>query len=79
MNIIRWILVIPAFIVSYAIMRWVCLFLLLAFAGASGIIYAISSCIIEGGLAIGMGLFASIKVAPSHKRQLFMHYLPLFQ
>lgn len=67
MNIIRWILVIPAFILSYAIMRWVCLFLLLVFAGASGIIYAISSCIIEGGLAIGMGLFASIKVAPSHK------------
>lgn len=67
MNIIRWILVIPAFILSYAIMRWVCLFLLLAFVGASGIIYAISSCIIEGGLAIGMGLFASIKVAPSHK------------
>ncbi|AXB82666.1 hypothetical protein ACG98G_05160 [Megasphaera hexanoica] len=67
MNIIRWILVIPAFVISYVVMRWICLFLLLSFAGASGIIYAISSCIVEGGLAVGMGLFASIKVAPSHK------------
>lgn len=67
MNVMRWVLVLPVFIISYAVIRWACLFLLLTFAGASGIIYAIGSCIVEGGLAVGMGLFASIKVAPAHK------------
>lgn len=67
MNVMRWVLVLPVFIISYAVIRWACLFLLLTFAGASGIIYAIGSCIVEGGLAVGMGLFTSIKVAPSHK------------
>lgn len=67
MNVMRWVLALPVFIISYAVIRWACLFLLLTFAGASGIIYAIGSCIVEGALAIELGLFAATKIAPTHK------------
>ena len=67
MNIIRWLLVIPVCIISFVIMRWVCLFFLMAGLGNAGIISAVGTCIIEGGLAVGMGLLAAMKMAPSHQ------------
>lgn len=67
MNSIRWLLVIPVCIISFVIMRWVCLFFLMAGLGNAGIISAVGTCIVEGGLAVGMGLFAAMKMAPSHQ------------
>lgn len=67
MNVLRWILVLPSFIISYGIIRFIALSLILIFAGTTGILYAFCSLVVEGILATMFALAASVWVAPSHR------------
>ncbi|MCQ5209384.1 MAG: hypothetical protein UCI88_07215 [Megasphaera massiliensis] len=67
MNVLRWILVLPSFIVSYGLVRFIALALILIFAGTTGFLYAFCSIVVEGILATMFALATSVWVAPSHR------------
>ena len=68
-NIIRWILIIPAYIVSYVMIRFLALgsFTMFSMIG-DGLLYAVYEIFIEGLIAPLFSIIAAWKVTPYHKK-----------
>lgn len=67
MKVLRWILVLPSFIVAYGLVWFIALALISIFARTTGILYALRSIIVESVLATMFALAAAVWVAPSSR------------
>lgn len=67
MKLLRWLLVIPSFVVTVIVMRFIVLFFIKIAIGGDSFLYPLFEALAEGGIAVSIGLYAVTKIAPNNK------------